>query len=444
LSQPASGSRKKIGLWIATSLVVGNMIGSGVFLLPASLAPYGGISMVGWIVSAGGALLLAGVFARLSAVMPAAGGHYAFTRSGLGDFAAFLVAWGYWISIWCGNAAISVGFVGYFSALVPGLDDSPQLQVGVAVAAIWLLTYVNSRGIREAGIMQLVTTILKLVPLALVGLVGLAFIDRANLEPFNATGGPALDAIGATAALTLWAFLGLESASVPADDVVDPKRTIPRATYIGTGITAVVYMAGTLAVMGMMPASELAVSTAPFADAAARMWGGWARNIVALGAAISAFGALNGWILLSGQIPMAAARDRLFPVRFAAVNGAGAPVFGLIVSSVFATGIMALNYTRGLVGMFTFIVLLSTMTAVVPYVFTATAELLIRIRKPELFDSGRMKRHGALALMAGAYGTWAIGGSGQETVFWGFLLLMAGLPVYVWIHWTNARRGESI
>lgn len=439
---PPPTDRKKIGPWIATALVVGNMIGSGVFLLPAALAPFGAISFVGWVVSAGGALLLAGVFSRLSRAMPAVGGHYAYTRTALGDFAAFLVAWGYWISIWCGNAAISAALVGYLSALVPAIEGRPLAQAGLAIIVIWLLTYVNSRGVRNAGVLALVTTIAKLIPLCLIAVVGLFFVDPGNLEPFNATDRSAMSAIAATAALTLWAFLGLESATIPAEDVENPTVTIPRATIAGTVITATVYILGTLAVIGIVPASELATSPAPFADAAALMWGEWGRNVIAVGAVVSAFGALNGWILLSGQIPMAAARDGLFPARFARENRVGAPVFGLIVSSALSTAVMALNFTRGLVGMFTFIVLLSTMTALVPYVFSAAAELLIRIRTPELFDAAKMKRSSVLALLAGVYGTWAIGGSGQEIVFWGFLLLMAGLPAYIWIHWANTRHGD--
>ena len=291
------------------------------------------------------------------------------------------MAWGYWIAIWCGNAAISVGFAGYLSALVPGLTGNPALQAGAAASAIWFLTWVNSRGIRQAGTVQLVTTVLKLAPLLLIATVGLLYFDPANLTPFNASGGSAFDAVTATAALTLWAFLGLESASIPAGDVEDPTRTIPRATIYGTLLAATVYILGTAAVMGVLPAQALAGSTAPFADAAAVMWGGWAFQLVAIGAVISAFGALNGWILLGGQIPLAAASDHLFPERFSTVSSNGTPVFGLVVTSVLSSLLLALNYTRGLVEMFGFIILLATLTTLVPNVFTAAAELLLLVRE---------------------------------------------------------------
>ena len=253
---------------MATSLVVGNMIGSGVFLLPATLAAYGGISIVGWLVTTVGALLLALVFARLSSLIPDAGGPYAYTRRGFGDFAAFLVAWGYWISIWTSNAAIAVAFVSYMTVFFPELATNGALAALVAIATIWLLSWINSAGVRNAGWVQLITAILKLVPLVVIATLGLLFFNADHFRPFNLSGGSNFSAVTATVALTLWAFLGLESATIPADNVRDPRRTIPRATILGTVAAALVYIFGTVAVMGIIPPAGLAASNAPFADAA--------------------------------------------------------------------------------------------------------------------------------------------------------------------------------
>jgi APA family basic amino acid/polyamine antiporter len=411
--------------------VVGNMIGSGIFLLPAALAAYGGISIVGWLFTATGAMLVALVFARLSRKLPKAGGLYVYTREGFGDFAGFLVAWGYWISIWCGNAAIATAFVGYMAVFVPGLTDSAVLAGATAAGAIWFLSWVNLRGVRTAGVVQLVTTILKLAPLVAVGTLGLLYFRAGNFIPFNASGEPLLAAVTATAALTLWAFLGLESATIPADDVIDPERTIPRATILGTFVAAVVYILGTVAVMGVIAPALLAGSMAPFADAASSMWGGWASYAVAAGAAISCFGALNGWILLSGQIPLAVARDGLFPASLARISGRGVPVTGIVVSGLLATGLISMNYTRGLVGMFTFIILLATLTTLVPYVFCSASDAIITLSKREA--NGRSwPVLLVVPVLAFLYSLWTIGGSGRDTVYWGFLLLLAGIPVYVW------------
>ncbi len=428
---------RALGLWRSTALVVGNMVGSGIFLLPASLAAFGGISIVGWLFTAAGAMLLALVFGRLGRRLPRAGGLYAYTREGFGEFPGFLVAWGYWISIWCGNAAIATGFVGYMGVFVPQLVASPIAAAATAIGAIWVLSWVNAMGVRDAGIVQVVTTVLKLVPLIAVGTLGLFFFNLDNFRPFNLSGLSPLTAIAATAAMTLWAFLGLESAGIPADDVQDPKKTIPRATIFGTLSASVVYILGTVAVMGVIPARLLAESTAPYADAASAMWGGWAVYAVATGAAISSFGALNGWILLQGQIPLAVAKDGLFPAVFAKLSKRGTPTAGIVISSVLATLLISMNYTRGFVEQFTFILLLSTLTSLVPYVFCSAADVLISFRDRKA--SGQRLRTGVILVptLAFLYSLWAIGGSGRDTVYWGFLLLLAGIPVYVWAKQRN-------
>jgi len=423
----------ELGLWMCTALVVGNMIGSGVFLLPASLAPYGALSIFGWLFSTTGAVLLALVFARLSRLVPQAGGPYAYTRAGFGDFAGFLVGWGYWISIWCGNAAIAVAFISYLGVFLPALTANGMLAAAAAIATVWLLTLVNGLGVRTAGIVQLATTILKVVPLAFVGVFGLFYMNGENFKLAQTGGEPLFGGITSAAALALWAFLGLESATVPADNVIRPEKTIPRATILGTLAAAAVYILGSVAVMGVIPAAALKTSTAPFADAAKAIWGEWAGYAVAAGAAISCFGALNGWILLQGQLPRAAAIDGLFPALFKRLSTRGTPVAGLAVSSVLITVLVVTNYTRGLVGMFTFIILLATLTTLFPYVFSTMSLLLIYIRDRQRGRREPILASSVLAILAFAYSLWAIVGAGKETVFWGFLLLMGSLPVYVWI-----------
>jgi len=418
---------------MATALVVGNMIGSGVFLLPASLGAFGGVSVLGWLFTSVGAMVLALTFARLSRLMPKAGGPYAYTRAGFGDFAAFLVAWGYWISVCAGNAAIAVALVGYLAFFWRPLAENPAMAAAAAVGSIWILTWVNARGVRQAGGVQLVTTILKLVPLIAIGTVGLLYLDFDNFTPFNTSGQSTISAITATAALTLWAFLGVESATIPAGDVEQPERTIPRATVIGTVVAAFVYISGTVAVMGILPPSVLTDSTAPFADAASSVWGPWAAGTIAAGAAFSCFGALNGWIMLQGQLPLAVAMDGLFPAVFGRVSKQGTPVAGLVLSSALVTLIVFTNYTKGLVGAFTFIILLATVTVLVPYVFSSMALVLASLRSSSTGGAKRITAPVILGSLAFLYSLWAVAGSGRDAVFWGFILLLAGLPAYVWI-----------
>lgn len=425
-------SPEKIGIWTTTALVVGNMVGSGVFLLPATLAAYGGISLLGWIGSSVGAIFLALLFSHLSKVVPnSVGGPYAFTRVGLGDFAAYLVAWGYWFSIWCTNAAIAVTFTSYLTVFFPILAVNKILAVMTGIAAVWLLTYVNIQGVKEAGKVQLVTTILKLTPLVLISIVGLFYIKLGNFSPFNVSAESDFGAVAATATLTLFAYLGLESATIPSGNIHEPEKTIPRATMLGTLVTIAVYILATVAVMGMIPAVDLQKSNAPFSDAAAIIWGDSARYWVAIGAIISTFGALNGWILLQGQIPFAAAKDKMFPEIFGRENKKKSPVMGLVISSILITGLMLMNLSKGLTETFTFLILLTTIMVLVPYLFSAASYGVI-ILQNRFWKKESISKI-VIASMAFIYSVWAVIGSGQEIVYWGFVALLCGVPFYVWM-----------
>lgn len=418
--------KDKIGFWTCTSLVVGNMIGSGVFLLPSSLASYGGISILGWLISTGGAILLATIFGRLSRLFPQTGGPYIYAREGFGEFAGFFVAWGYWISMWCGNGAIAVAFVGYMGAIFPDIAASPIAELSTGLGAIWLLTWINSRSIKEAGFVQVVTTALKLVPLLFIIIFGMFYMDMSHFTPFNLSGETTWQATTATAALTLWAFLGLESATVPAGEVENASRTIPRATMVGVVLASIIYIISCNTVLGIIPPEILKESKAPFAAAAAIMWGDTAGTWIAIGAAIATFGTLNGWILMQGQIPYALSKDKLLPAFFGKTSKHGAPWAGLLVSAVVASIIMSMNFHKGLVEGFKFAILLSTLAVLVPYLFSTAVYILIGRQYQKL-------PHTLLGFVAFAYVLWSIAGTGAESIYWGFLLLVAGIPVYAWM-----------
>ena len=392
---------------MATALVIGNMIGSGVFLLPSSLASYGGISLVAWVLTGTGAVLLALVFSRLGRAFPKTGGPYAYSRRAFGDFIGFQTAWGYWLNAWIGNAAIAIALVGYLAVFWGGAGSSKLLGALIAIAAIWILTAINILGVRQGAWVQILTTVLKLVPLVAIGVIGIFKIHTGYFKPFNASGDSFFGAVTSAGALTLWAFIGLESATVPADDVEDPQRTIPRSTIIGTVVAAIIYILGTAAVMGAIPSGQLAGSTAPFTDAAKQIFGGWSGDLVAIGAIISTFGCLNGWILLQGQVPMAAANDGLFPAIFARKSSNGTPVVGLVASSALITLLVLTNYTRGLVDFFTWVILLATLTALVPYAYAAMAEVMLFITEREKFSIRNLTVDVVVALLAFAYTLWA-------------------------------------
>ena len=419
-------TRRALGIWSATALVVGNMIGSGVFLLPASLAPYGATALIGWTITLVGTLALAATFARLAMKWPHTGGPYAFARAGFGDAFGFLVAWSYWVSIWSAIAAISVAFAGSLGALFPSIATSPLHSAACALVALWCCVIINLAGVREAGRAQIILTAMKLIPLLLFALVAIWFIDSRNMVLRHPAGTSLPSAVNATVALTLWAMLGFESATVPAGSTENPERTIPRATVLGALVAGVVTVLACTAVTGIVAPEQLAKSTAPMADAARQLWGHGAGVAIAALMAVACLGALNGWVLLSAQIPMAAAQDGFLPAAFARVDGKGTPRFALIASSLLATLLIVANYTRSLVQLFTFSILLSTAATLLPYVAGAAAWL----RRGG--QSGRV-----VAGIGLAFALYALTGIGMEALLWGAVLLLAGVPVYLWMRRTR-------
>jgi APA family basic amino acid/polyamine antiporter len=414
---------KPLGLWMATALVVGSMIGSGVFLLPATLAPYGAASLIGWGIALCGSLMLAATFAKLAVHWPCTGGPYAYVRRSFGDAAGFGIAWSYWISIWSGMAGIAVAFAGSMGAIFPALTASPVRAAACALVALWTCTIVNIIGLRQAGRLQVLVTALKLLPLLLFGIVALWFVDAGHYVPFNPSGKTVPQVAQATVILTMWALCGLEVATVPAGAIRDAERTIPRATVLGTLLAGVATILACTVVIGLVPTGVLEDSGAPMAEAARRVWGpGTALGIAAL-AAVSTFGAINGWMLVCAQVSLAAAEDGLFPRRFARVDRNGTPAFGVIVGSVLATVLVIASYSRSLVQLFTFILLLSTSAILLPYAASSAAWLRSGGR-----NGGRI-----VASLALVYSIYALFGAGAEALLWGAVLLLAGLPVYFWM-----------
>jgi APA family basic amino acid/polyamine antiporter len=443
--------KRSMGLWMATALVVGNMVGSGIFTLPAVMAGEAGpASIIALAFTGLGAMLLALVFANLGRAHPRTGGPYYFARRAFGDFVGFQTAWAYWIAAWVGNAAIAVAFAGYLGVFWGDVRTSNWLAALVAVGAIWLFTLVNILGVRETGLAQVITTVVKFVPLAVIGIIGLFYIHGANFTPFTTASGGFDWHVNAAATLALWAFIGLESATVPAEEVKDPEKTIPRATIIGTLATTALYLVALVAIVGVLSQAALAGSSAPFADAANAMWGGtfigltWGKwiSLVAIAATL---GALNGWIMLTARVSMAAANDGLFPKPFARVNGKRAtPIFGLVVSSLLVSGLVLYNWNVDFGQRFTDIVLLATWMTLIAYAYAAAAEVVLFYRERELFSWVKLTRDTVIAGLAFAYSVWAIWGSGEEWLAKGFMLLLFGIPVYVFMKWRESRQRERV
>jgi basic amino acid/polyamine antiporter, APA family len=419
---PASGGERQLGLWMAIALVVGNIIGAGVFLLPAALAPYGINAVIGWLVTIGGALCLAFVLAQFA--KSRSGGPYGYTREAFGPLPAFVVMWSYWISIWTANAAIAIAATSYLSRIVPVINASPASAATATVGLIWLFTLINMQGPRAAGVTQVLTTILKLVPLVAVFLLavwlfGSGGARHPQLVPVPISRG----AIASAAALALWSVIGFESATLPVGKIENPERIVPRATIAGTLIAGIFSLLACAGVLLLLPGSQAAVSPAPFADAVRPLLGPSAVTLIAGFAVISALGALNGWVLCSGEVPLTLARNGVFPNWFGVTARSGAPVRAQMLSSLLASLLVLTNYSRSLTGLFTFMGLISAATTLLLYLACAAAALKLRI-------ASRTTIVQALAVVSLLYCIWAFWGVGAESLLWSAVLLATGLPVY--------------
>jgi basic amino acid/polyamine antiporter, APA family len=431
----------QFGLTAAIALIVGSIIGVGIFNLPTSLAAYGPITLVSMALTTVGALALALLFASLSRRLPADGGPYAYARVAFGNRLGFANAWSYWITAWAGNAAIAVGWVLYVEHFI-NKDHTRWITVLLVLVGLWLPASVNLSGVKNIGSVQVVTTVIKFAVLAFISTVGLFFISSANYTPWNVSGESAINAIGGGMAIALFSYLGVETAAVAADRVRNPDRNVPRATILGTIATAVVYLLSLTAVFGILPTSKLANATAPFSDAANAIFGGtWAGNVMAVAVIISGLGALNGWTMICAEMPLAAANDGLFPERFKHISKNGVPAFGIIASTVLASIAMAINYlgSNGAT-VFTTLVLMTGITSAIPYGFSALAQLKWRWIDQREMHTPRFARDMIVAVLALVFSILFIVYSRNTGhsfwVYWAPFFLAAGalvlgIPVYL-------------
>ncbi len=429
--------KKQLGLWSLTALVFGNMVGSGTFMLPAALASFGSIGLLAWVVTASGAVVLALVFSRLSKIYPKSGGPYAYCRQAYGDYIGFQIAYCYWIACWIGNAAIIVALIGSLAYFFPVLRNQPYSLMG-GLGVLWLVTGINLFGVRQAGLMQIVTAVMKLVPLLAMALIGVFYMDFHALSDFNVSGTSHASAFVGAAALTMWSFIGVESATIPVGEAINPKRNIPLATILGTLLAALVYISSTGVVMGLIPMAELAHTDAPFVLAAYQLFGNWGAELVAIVSVVAIVGTLNGWIFVQAQMPMAAAKDGLFPKLFCRLGARGTPVYGLVISSLLISGLLIMHADSSLVDQFTLITELAVVATLIPYVFSSLAEIVFMLKNPENYRSSRERfKVIALAILAFAFSFFAFSGVDAIVVYYVFLLMLSSVAAYIWLEWSN-------
>jgi APA family basic amino acid/polyamine antiporter len=411
-------------------LVAGNIIGSGIYVIPASLADAAGpLSLLAWPIVALGYLALNAVYADLAEAYPIQGGLQVYTATAFGPLAGLIATTLYWISCVVGNAAFMTAFVGYAAVFFPVLTK-PLPAFLLAQVLLWTFTAVNIAGVKAGGAVQTVTTILKIVPLLVLAAVLAPHADFANLAPFAPKGWGALfPAI----ALVAWPFLGAETATIPAGEMKDAKKTIRRAAFSGLGLAAVVYFAVALTVAMALPAAEIAGSASPMAVAARRMIGPWGEHLVTIGALISVAGILNGWILIASRLPQAAARDGYFPKFLERLSPrTGAPVPSLIVSGIVASLLASTYFSRSLLSAYNFIALAATATALIAIAMTCLAMIALVRRLPEKFRPAVRVRAPFFAVVGLGVVLVLLRGSGWEVWAFTVAVILLPIPFYVW------------
>jgi arginine:agmatine antiporter len=419
----------KMGLTQATMLVAGNMIGTGVFLLPVNLASVGGIAVFGWIIATAGAAALGLVFAKLGELEPKEGGPYAYARDFLGPYVGFQTNYIYWFGNWIGNIAIAIAAVGYLAEFFPSISQPPASVVATA-GVIWVLTLANILGPRVVGALETWTMSLALIPILAVAILGWFWFDGDTFRAsWNVSGGSDAHAISRAASMALWAYMGIESAAVSAGVIENPKRNIPLATLIGLALSAVVYVLSSTVIMGLLPNEELRRSHAPFAEAARIAIGTPGVVVVAICAVLKSVGSLGGWMLLVGQSAKAAADDGMFPQVFARLNRHGVPGVGLVIVGVLMTIVLFATMSPTIADQFSRIIDLAVILIVIPYIYSAVAVVKL------VFDHNLPRRtfqtYKWIAIAAVIYCLWAVIGGDPSTVVNAMVALLLSVPLYL-------------
>ncbi len=419
--------KNKIGVIPATLMVAGNMMGSGVFMLPANLAGIGSIAVIGWLVTIVGAVALALVFSKMTQMYPVAGGPYAYARLAFGNYMGYQTNLVYWLANVVGNVGLAVAGVGYLSMFFPQLKD-PMVSALAQISIIWFFAYANILGPKTVGRIQSVTTSFALLPI-----IGMAFLGWFwfNADTFmagwNVSGTNNMTAIGMTLNFTLWAFIGVESASVSAAVVKNPARNVPIATVVGVLLAAVCYILSSSAIMGIIPNDALRISAAPFSQAVEIALGSGAGKIVALFAAIGCLGSLGGWTLLVGQTAKAAADDGLFGGIFAKVNRKGVPAAGLAIVAAIMTVQVLATMSPTASEQFGKIASIAVILTLLPYIYSSVAiKILGRGKMPQ----SSLMFYTFVGLAAAIYSMIAMIGSDGNQTRWALMFAISTVIFY--------------
>lgn len=429
------GLKKEMGLLVATTLVAGNMIGSGIFMLPATLANAAGpgSTLLAWALTGIGSILLALSFGNLGSRIPKTGGPYEYSKMALGGFMGFLNAWLYWTASWIGNAAIITSIASYTATLIPAIHNNGLYAFLYTSAILWIFTILNIKGVKEASFFQTVITIFKLLLfIFFIGITAYHFNPDFLAPMFPEDKG--ISTLPAAAAATLWAFTGFETAAVTAGEIKNPERNIRLSTILGISIAVITYMAISFFAMGAMSQEALAKSTSPIIDILAQYFGSGVTKVLLVATIVSVFGSVIGWLLTTARMSYAAGVDKVFPEVFAKLHPKyKTPYASLIINAVLTNILLLMNYTQSLLSAFNFMILLATLSYLPVYASTAAAEIILLVKREKDFNVWKFIKSSIVPLLGFTYAVWAIYGSGAETVLYGFLLMLFGVPFYLYM-----------
>ncbi|MHC9085805.1 amino acid permease [Luteimonas sp. RIT-PG2_3] len=373
---------RKIGPILATFVVANNMIGSGFFLLPATLAGSGGVTAFSWLIGTLLAVALGGAFARLARQYPDLTSPDDYVRPSLGRDMGFLATTLYWVSSWMGNNAIAVAAFGYLVILLP-IDDSGSVRLAGQIVLIWLMFALNLLGPRSIARFQSMCVVFGLLPVAVVLVAGWGSFDGDLYRAaWNVTDKSDLAVVFGSLAPVFWAFVGLETGAMVAGVVRDPDRNVPIATLSGIVIAGIVYLVSSVLMMGIVPAAEMAASSAPFALVAGKIFGAWAIPIIAAAAALKATGTLGGWMLVTGESGARAAQRGFLPAIFGRVRRNGSAGWGLLIIAVSMTLLAILTQAPTVSGQFKTIIDMVVTLVVMAYVAAGLSLLLGTRERP--------------------------------------------------------------
>ena len=419
---------KKMGFWSVVALVIGSQIGTGILMLPASLAMYGEFGLLGWCISGGGAIALGCVFGWLCMQFPETGGPHAYVKHAFGSNVGFFTGWTYWIISWVSTSVVVITCISYL-APIAGYDGKITYLI-LEIGLLLIITGLNLKGLQVAGRAEFFLTLLKFIPFLILPICALTKFDYANIEVSHEIAiNMSADKILAHATmLTLWGFIGLESATTPAGSVENPAHTVPKAIIYGTAAVFFLYLFNSIAVMGMIPSAELAVSKAPYSALTQRLWGGNWHMLISFIAGIICIGTLNAWVLTSGQIGLGLAESKMFPAIFKQKNKSGAPIGSLCISTIGIIPILIMTANDNLAKQITEIIDISVTSFIFVYLICSISYLKLSIEKK--FKATNIQLCvGAIAIL---FCSWILWQTSSNVLLIATIFTISGFPMFLY------------